>query len=520
LRGTQGTDRLIGTARSDTLLGYGGADYLESRRGDDFLDGGTGSDTIFGGSGSDRLSAAFDGSADRVTCGLGRDLAVADLSDNVAADCELVTRQLSQDPFRGLGAQDGTEVEPDSFAHGKVVVAAFQVGRFENGGALATGFATSKNAGKTWHSGLLPSLSLASRPAGVAELVSDPAVAYDAVHRLWLIASLAQLPEGDAVLISRSSDGITWRPPVTGVKTPPEQVDKGWLACDNWSRSPFRGRCYLTYLNLETGGIAIRSTNDGGASWSRSVTAAPGGLTTELVNGAQPLPRPDGSLVVAYTSIAAMAAFEQDEIAAVLSTDGGATFTPPRRVAILNGWEVREVRTPQFVSGDVDAGGTVYLAWQGCELDRGCEANEIVLSRSADGISWSRSARLPTTDAFLDVDSFVPGLAVAPGTQGVHARLAVAYYTLTACSGIASCERIDAGLVSSNNGGRTWSAPRRLNTESMHLSWLADTNLGRMLGDYISTSFAGGVAVPVFALAAVPAGGRFNEAIFATRVAP
>jgi hypothetical protein len=431
-----------------------------------------------------------------------------------------VSRQLSRDPFRGLGAQEGTQVEPDSFSHGSTVVATFQSGRIENGGALAIGWSTSTNAGKTWRSGFLPSLSRASQPPGAGEFVTDPSVAYDAVHRVWLIASLSELPDSDVVWISRSSNGITWRPPVTGVKTPPGRLDKEWLGCDNWSRSPFRGRCYLTYLDVESGGISIRSTNDGGASWSRSVEIVAGGLTSELVNGAQPLPRPDGSLVVAYTSIAAMPSFEQDEIAFVRSNDGGSTFSGPQRVAILNGWGVREMRTPQFVSGDVDAGGTVYLAWQGCEVDRGCESNEIVLSRSAEGFTWSRPTRLPTTDDFLNVDSFVPGLAVAPSTQGTKARLAVAYYTMTACSGTSSCERIDAGLVNSADGGRSWAAPQRLNTESMHLTWLADTNLGRMLGDYISTSYAGSAAVPVFALAAAPAIGRFNEAIFAARVTP
>jgi hypothetical protein len=52
----------------------------------------------------------------------------------------------------------------------------------------------------------------------------------------------------------------------------------------------------------------------------------------------------------------------------------------------------------------------------------------------------------------------------------------------------------------------------------MKLDWLADTNLGRMVGDYISTSFAAGRPVPVLALAAAPSGGRFNEAIFASRL--
>ena len=48
----------------------------------------------------------------------------------------------------------------------------------------------------------------------------------------------------------------------------------------------------------------------------------------------------------------------------------------------------------------------------------------------------------------------------------------------------------------------------------MSLSWLANTNQGRMVGDYISTSFSGGVARPVFAVANAPSGGIFDEAIY------
>jgi len=35
-----------------------------------------------------------------------------------------------------------------------------------------------------------------------------------------------------------------------------------------------------------------------------------------------------------------------------------------------------------------------------------------------------------------------------------------------------------------------------------------------MVGDYISTSFSGGKAYPVFAVATAPGGGAFNEAMF------
>jgi hypothetical protein len=75
---------------------------------------------------------------------------------------------------------------------------------------------------------------------------------------------------------------------------------------------------------------------------------------------------------------------------------------------------------------------------------------------------------------------------------------------------------VDIGFVSSVDGGTTWSRPQRLNAESMQLPWIAQTALGRMTGDYISTSFVGGRAVPVFSLAAEPLLDEFSQAIFAS----
>jgi hypothetical protein len=45
----------------------------------------------------------------------------------------------------------------------------------------------------------------------------------------------------------------------------------------------------------------------------------------------------------------------------------------------------------------------------------------------------------------------------------------------------------------------------------MDLSWIAETSQGRMVGDYISTSFAGGSAHPVYAIAKALDNGMFVE---------
>jgi hypothetical protein len=71
-------------------------------------------------------------------------------------------------------------------------------------------------------------------------------------------------------------------------------------------------------------------------------------------------------------------------------------------------------------------------------------------------------------------------------------------------------------IVQSSNGGRTWSAPQRLDAEPFSTNWIPRSEGGRMVGDYFSTSFAGSRVVPVFALATTPLHGRFREGIFAS----
>src|SRR6478736_3796768 len=139
--GTPRADRLVGTVRADTIRGLAGADTLVGLGGPDFLEGGPGRDALDAGAGNDRVAVSYDGAADRVRCGSGSDVVAADAVDSVAADCELVGRMLSRDPYATADAQHETEVEPGSFTVGRTTVAVFQVGRIEDGAASNIGYA-------------------------------------------------------------------------------------------------------------------------------------------------------------------------------------------------------------------------------------------------------------------------------------------------------------------------------------------------------------------------------------------
>jgi BNR repeat-like domain len=423
------------------------------------------------------------------------------MRDLVRADCERVTREISRDPYRNADSTHATEVEPDTAANGSTVVAAFQVGRVFDGGAADIGFAVSRDRGRTWKHGLLPALTPFSRPQGAYPRISDPSVAYDAVHRVWLVVSLAFGGQRSALLVSRSRDGAHWSSPAVATVEPNVSgqvvLDKQWITCDNGAASPFRGRCYLSFDDLGTNEIATQFSADGGLTWSVAASGPgfPGraSITGRFAPGVQPVVRPDGSVVIPY--------FDDARMAAIRSTDGGNTWSAAIPITPADYRNHAGFRAAPLPSAAVDRAGTVYLVWSGCTGRAACTGNDLLLARSVDGVSWSSPVRVPTRAP----DAELPGLE-ATGSG----RLALAYYILRGGS-------LDVAFVSSRDGGRHWTRARRLNSRSFALGWIVPTSQGLMVGDYISASFVGGRAVPVFALAVRPTGGgELRESMFAT----
>jgi len=75
------------------------------------------------------------------------------------------------------------------------------------------------------------------------------------------------------------------------------------------------------------------------------------------------------------------------------------------------------LRTSPLPSAEIDGAGRVYVVWQDCRFRASCYVNDIVMSTSADGITWTPAARLPADSTTSNVDHFIPGLAVDPATS-------------------------------------------------------------------------------------------------------
>src|SRR5271166_1029989 len=106
----------------------------------------------------------------------------------VFAQAQVTLTQLSEDTFTDSPSQHDTEVEPGTFTYGSTIVTAFQVARIFGGGGADVGFATSTNGGMTWTNGYLPGITIYE--GGTNSAASDAAVAYDALHNVWLISTL------------------------------------------------------------------------------------------------------------------------------------------------------------------------------------------------------------------------------------------------------------------------------------------------------------------------------------------
>lgn len=493
IQGTSGTDRLVGTPRGDVMFGRAGSDRLVAGTGTDFLHGGPGRDLLDAGPGNDRVVAQYDGGRDRILCGPGLDIVNADLLDGVAADCELVGRRLSRDPYTNPESQHETQVEPDSFTVGRTTVVTFQVGRRFDGAADNIGFAVSNDDGRTWRSGLLPGLTRASQPAGSNLRASDPVVAYDASSGMWLISTLAIEGPVTRLTVSRAADGFTWSNPVIAIAdSSPNGItfDKNWIACDNGAASPHRGRCYLVYTDaLNNDRIAVVTSTDGGATWSTPV----GAPVTDAV-GAFPVIRPSGELVVVYN-------WGGRRIGSSVSTDGGLSFGATALVAEIENRNIRALRFFPLPSADVDPTGKVWITWHDCRFSQGCAANSVAVSTSTDGRTWATPTAVTSGR-----DAYIPAIGIHPTTG----RVAVVYHVVRAGG-------IDVELVESRAGGSGFGAPRRLSAQTMRIEWLPNTVSGRMLADYISVHYAGARPLAAWVLASEPVGASFRQAVYATR---
>jgi hypothetical protein len=139
----------------------------------------------------------------------------------------------------------------------------------------------------------------------------------------------------------------------------------------------------------------------------------------------------------------------------------------------------------------------------------------MVVSNSTNGKTWTKPARIPIDPITSEVDHFIPGLGIDPATSGTKAHLALTYYYYPVASCNNSCQ-LEVGFTTSVDGGKTWTAGKQL-AGPMNLNWLAPSDNGQMVADYLAVAYANGKPFGVFALAKPPDGSLLNEAMYTTK---
>ena len=227
---------------------------------------------------------------------------------------------------------------------------------------------TSTNGGTSW-----TNMNVSNEKP--SKIGSDPVTVFDPKHGTIIHSSLSysglhaagtQTCDGDLV-VSVSTDGLTWDKPVVvddgdGCDLSKQQFfnDKEWIVTDTTPTSPFYGRTYLTWSKyLSRDGAYVSSeiweshSDDGGATWSagKPISGFGGALCTYQADGpagvcdenqfSVPTVDVNGKLYVAFeneqnTSLWDGKANEfDDQYLLVTSSNGGATFSAPSFVVGL-----------------------------------------------------------------------------------------------------------------------------------------------------------------------------------------
>jgi BNR repeat-like domain len=160
--------------------------------------------------------------------------------------------------------------------------------------------------------------------------------------------------------------------------------------------------------------IVLRHSDDGGITWSALVVptaldALSGGLA------AIPLIQPNGDVTIVY-DVSSLTTPTILQLAQT-SHDGGDTFDPPVTIAVDQGVEVPGIRTAHPIASAAVDPMTAYLyaAWQDGRF-RADEKNDIVVSVSTDGgASWAPPRVVNPPPGKPAVDHFTPAVTAYGG---------------------------------------------------------------------------------------------------------
>ncbi len=373
-------------------------------------------------------------------------------------------------------------VDPD------FLVAAFQEGRFTDGGAVDCGYSVTHDGGLTWSRELIPLLTTVT--GGPYFRATDPVAGIDLDGRIFLNtegATSSDFSQG-AIVVSRSLDGgATFSAPVV-VWDPPDAADfpdKSWMAINNFAGTANAGRILVTWTQFgatNASPILRAYSDDHGLTWSAPFPIHSASSSTQ---GSQPMFLRDGRVAIVYWNFAGSGG--REEIDMVLSGDGGVTFAAPTLVTPVTRYNQPSIRTGVFLpSAATDrTTGAIYVVYQA--LNSAGQPRILFTKSTNTGATWSTPIAVTDNPG---TGVFNPAISASPDGQ----RLTVSFYDQRDSGG--NTLLCNLYLAQSFDGGATWEPNIRLTSETTNASLAPLTASGYMLGDYLGIAESTSVNVP------------------------
>ena len=211
--------------------------------------------------------------------------------------------------------------------------------------------------------------------------------------------------------------------------------DKPSLKVDSWSASPHNGNVYAAWTLFPGAGqnqVLFSRSADHGQTFSKPIILS---MSIANAQGSGISVAPDGTVYVVWRQFAFVASGISNAIIFVKSTNGGVTFTSPRVLRLINGYDRRDVLVTG--GGARDCGS----------LSAACKS----------GFTFHRTDTLPQTTADKHGNVYVTWEEVTPvGDNGDT-------YHPDGQSQVV--------VTKSTNGGATWSTPTKANPQSVGHQW-------------------------------------------------